>query len=297
MQPGLHHQRLRGLDAPRGGEVRELAIGDWRIRLSGLDGALAACLDRRWAGFLAGGGAAPSVELETRRAGRPWMAPRPGEPYRIECGLDGGVPVVWSYNFAAAPVDGARWRAGLADSGDEPVERAVENLVRYMVARLAVLEGGFALHGAGVLRDGRAHVFAGGSGSGKSTAVALSTEARSLGDDFAVVVPLTDGVWVTTAVPFDNRERAPVDPPRGWLPLAGVWRLHQTTRARVEHPPAFLARASLTACVAFAWALPDLADDWLRQVERFVATGLYAHLHFRRAPDFWQRIDEVQRPV
>jgi hypothetical protein len=195
--------------------------------------------------------------------------------------------VILSYHFAlCAEDDPTIWRVAVADQSSEPMERVVDNATRYVVARLAIESGGFALHGAAVLRDGRAYLFAGPSRSGKSTAVALAAPALSMGDDFAVILADPDG-WTAPALPFDNSERIEHQPPRGLHPVAGIWRLHQSAITRLEHPADSLAVASLMGCTAFAWALPEFSGDLLEQVKRFVLDGRFAHLHFSRDADLW----------
>ena len=176
------------------------------------------------------------------------------------------------------------------DNPDVPIDRLLDNVARYFVARLAIERGGFALHAAGLLKDGRAHLLAGPSRAGKSTAVSMAENAVSLGDDMALAVPGPDG-WLAPALPFDNSERIVHDPPEGLFPLAGIWRLHQASQTRVEHPPSSLAAASLMACAAFPWALPDLADPLLGQVKHAIDDGCFAHLHFSKEADFWGCLD------
>jgi len=286
-------ERLGRSNRPRGRNDGRLRIGGWSVRLAGLDDALAESLRRRWGAFLAGAGRAadeaPDADVELCLGDpSPWLSQRPGEAYRLEGAVTGGRLVVWSYAFAAVAraERPARWRAALADPSVEPAERAVDNLARYLVARLAAARGGFAIHGAGVLREGRAWLFAGASGTGKSTAVRLSSPAPGLGDDFAIAVP-REGGWSSAAVPFDNSEHVTAEPPRGWIPLAGIWRLYRADAPRVEDLPAGRAAASLMACAAFPWAMPDRLSSLLESTGRFAADGLFHHLHFARRPDFW----------
>jgi hypothetical protein len=187
------------------------------------------------------------------------------------------------------PDDPASWRAGLAITDAEPPARIVENLVRYLIARLCVRDGGFALHAAGVLRDGRAHLFAGPSRSGKTTAVGLSP-GTSLGDDFSIVVDTTEG-WRTTAVPFDNLERPPESPPTGWIPVAAIWRLERSAETAVRVPAAVQAASSLMASATFPWAMPDLTDAMLEHVRHFVSTSVFGILSFTKESDFWPLIE------
>lgn len=282
---------LERMRIPFGGESRTLAIGDWAIRIRGLDATFAETLDRRWGPFCSPDppGVADALVLSIADAGdATWIEPSAeGETYRIEARTYGGVPVVTSYAFAARPEDdGSRWQAAVRRDGPEPAGRVLENLVRVLVARRAVELGGIAMHAAGVLRDGDTHLFVGPSGAGKSTAVGLSAPCVSLGDDFGFVVPDPEGEgWRTAAVPFDNAERVSEEPPSGWLPVAGVWRLVQAEAHRVERPAR--VELSVLACAAMPWAMPDLGDRLLENAARFAASGPFGHLHFRADAGFW----------
>jgi hypothetical protein len=284
------HAELRTLDRTWGNEARILIIGDRHVRIEGLDVELADALDRRWGAFLgrpAGEMADYTMRiLRVSRGG--WLKHEgPSEQYRIEAVNDAESRVIISYHFAlCAEEDPAIWRVAVADQSSEPLERILDNATRFVVARLAIESGGFALHGAAVLHDGRAYLFAGPSRSGKSTAVALAAPALSMGDDFALVVRGRNG-WAAPALPFDNSERIETPPPRGLHPVAGIWRLHQSEITRLEHPVTTLGVASLMGCTAFSWALPELSGDLLEQVKGLVLDGLFAHLHFSKNTDIW----------
>jgi hypothetical protein len=195
-----------------------------------------------------------------------------------------------SYAFAAAPAGPAgAWRIALHPDPVEPAGRTVENAVRCILGRACVETGGFSLHGAGVLRGGRAHIFAGKSNSGKTTAVSLSPQCIPLGDDYALLLPYREG-WAAPAVPFDNSEEAPADPPRGLHPIEGVWRLFQSPENRLEIPAEPARTASILACIANAETVSDMVDRLVDNVGRFAAQVRYGHLHFRKDPGFWELI-------
>lgn len=285
-------RRLERCETPRGDEARDFTVGWTTFRFLGLDDALAAELRRRWGGFLIAAGAPGAVDVNVVRGdGAGWLPPAaPGEAYRLEGERDRGGVLARSHHFALGSFEGG-WRLALEETAAEPLPRMMDNAARYLVAREAIEAGGMAFHGAGVERDGRAWIFAGPSRAGKSTAVSLSTPALSLGDDFAVVFP-EEGRFVAHAVPFDNAEVPPpgadaTDP----LPLEAILRLHQAAAPRLVCPSRLAAQASLLACAAFPWAVPDLLDRLQANAEAILEAGLFAHLEFAKDPSFWALLD------
>jgi hypothetical protein len=277
------YTRLKACNRPFGDESRTLVLGRSPIRIEGLDADLAARLEGRWGGFLhRAASERPARCVRVVRGGEHgWLERwKAGESYRLEALHDLPQRLVASYHFAlCSEPEPSRWRVAVTEQQEEPLERILENALRFVAADLAVAAGGFAMHAAAVLWDGRAYVFAGPSGAGKSTAVRLCAPAVSLGDDFGLVLPGETG-WSAPAVPFDNSERVADRPAEGLFPVAGVWRLLKAPQTRVERPPPALAVASLLGCAAFPWAMPERAGALAEQVERFVAAGRYAHLHF-----------------
>ena len=286
---------------PWGDAIGCLRLADWSIVVDGLDRTVSRGLAERWgACWTNQPEPTPTLRLALQSAAERWLpAPRPGELYRIEAaGRDDGFHVR-SYQFIAWPDGPGLWRASVFADGEEPAGRTVENLLRYLVARLAVEAGGVPWHGAGVLRGRKAFVFVGPSRAGKSTAVGLSVPPGcSLGDDMSVLIQ-RDGRWWTVALPFDNAGGLPSGAPAGWQPLAGVWRLFQAEQPRVVEPPKMTAAASAMTAVAFPWALRDLSARLLDAVDRLVHDGLYGHLHFALDPGFWEHLplDHADPPI
>src|SRR5207249_2549192 len=102
---------------------------------------------------------------------------REREVYRMHTAYEDGVFRTMSYRLASW-IDVRRREGALAlASGDlDPAPRALENFLRSSIAWLAIDNGGFLLHGAGIVRSGRGYLFYGPSGAGKSTLAALSPE-------------------------------------------------------------------------------------------------------------------------
>lgn len=279
-------------DLPLGDDSLAVAIGPWRFVLEGADTDSSRSLATRWGGFVERpdpDAPALTIAIQSSRRER-FLDPVPGEVYRVEGGVVEGGPLLVSYHFVAARESETAWRLALSSSVDEPRDRTVENALRGIVARLAIEAGGIALHGAGVARRSRAHVFAGPSGAGKTTAVRATAPSESLGDDFAVALPEAGG-WVTIAVPFDNAEEGPARPRRGTIPLAGIWKLFKADRPRVETPDSLRAAASLLSCAAIPSAMPDLATRLVEAAARYVTEGRFGHLYFRRGDDIWTIVE------
>jgi hypothetical protein len=281
--------RIAACDRPRGDRSRDLSIGPWRLRFEGLDAVLDESLAYRWGAFW---GPAQGIESVTVRVvrgdGATWVpAGPPGERYRIEAETDADGILVASYRFALATNRDRSWRLALEDAPQEPIPRLFENATRYLVARLAAEQGGVALHGAGIARNGRAWIFAGPSRSGKSTAIRL-TQGESLGDDFAVVLPSVNGFSVP-AVPFDNAETGVASSPPA--PLAMILRLHQGPKPILTRPTGPMAHAALMACLAFPWALPDLSAKLDAAVAALVSGGRFGELTFAPDPSFWELLE------
>src|SRR5438034_53505 len=120
----------------------------------------------------------------------------------------------------------------LASGRLDPPQRALENFLRSSVAWLALDTGGFFLHGASIVRRGRAYLFYGPSGAGKSTLAAMNTEGAVISDDLTLVLRRPEGL-VAAGGPFRGTftRGAPVV---GTFPLAGFFRLRKDTTTQVR---------------------------------------------------------------
>jgi len=285
-------RRFDASDHACGENARDLSIGDRAFRFEGLSDAQVAALERCWGPYFLADSGLPVDRTIRVVDGGPgvWLArPRAGELYRVEALATPSAVLAMSYSFAVGPDSDGNWRLALATDSEEPAEQAVENATRVVTARMALERGGFAMHSAGVVRDGKAWIFAGPSGSGKSTAVRLSAPATSLGDDFGLVLPGIDG-WVTPPLPFDNTHAIVERPTEQSFPVEGIWRLFKADRPGVECLTGLAAVTSLSSCLALPWAMPDLAGVALGQVDRFCAEALFGHLHFGLDGGFWEAL-------
>ncbi len=171
----------------------------------------------------------------------------------------------------------------------DPRERALENLCRVAVAWIAVERGGFLIHGASIVRNGRAYIFYGRSASGKSTLASMSTEGEVISDDLSLVLPSPKGMVVVGA-PFRGTWRGGA-PVKGTFPLVGMFLLAQDTRTWVEEPSKMHAAAEYIANLPFVNDAFHAYPDLMERLERAAAAIPVKVLHFRPDPDFWPAID------
>jgi len=219
--------------------------------------------------------------------------PEKWELYRLLTALENGVFRTVSYRLASW-IDVARRRGqvALARGGRDPAPRAMENFLRGAVAWLALDSGGFLLHGASIVRRGRAYLFYGPSGAGKSTLAAMSSDGEVISDDLTLILPQPEGL-VAAGGPFRGTYKGG-EPVVGTYPVAGFYRIHKDVRTRV--------RPDDGACFAdLIGNLPSVVDQTPRHPEildgiRARVAGLpFRHLHFRKDEDFWPAIDSDRR--
>jgi hypothetical protein len=285
-------EAFRGVDQPAGPERLAVDLQGLTVRLDGLPADLAAAMRVAYGPYL-GSGEAPLLRIEVLRDEREYfIEPRfhkEWEVYKVLTEHDGRIFRLMSYRFAAW-YDVALGRGQLLLSRGEldPAPRAMENFLRSAFAWLAMHRGGFLLHGASIVRDGRAHVFYGPSGAGKSTLSAMSRQGRVISDDLTPMLRTEAGLEVLGS-PFRGTYRVG-EPVVGRFPVAAFYRLRKDTGTFV--------RPGNAACFAdllgnLPWVVdqmprhPELAD----RAHAAVQGVPFFYLHFEKDADFWPAID------
>jgi len=166
-------------------------------------------------------------------------------------------------------------------------EYALDSLIRILLTVALLPKDGFLLHAASVVREGKAHVFVGRSGAGKSTVASLSPEGTVLTDEISLLRK-TDGVWRAHGTPFWGEFRA------GGInesyPVAAIHCLVQAAETRLEPiRPKDLLRAILP-CVLFFSSGTEANGDLLNILMLFAQSIPCFRLHFRKDPSFWGAI-------
>ena len=166
-------------------------------------------------------------------------------------------------------------------------EYALDSLLRILLTMVLLPRRGFLLHAATVVRDGRAYVFTGRSGAGKSTVASLSPAGTVLTDEISLL-RFTDGCWQAYGTPFWGEFRAAGQ--NEHYPIAGIYTLVQSAEDRVEGLTTKEMIRALLPCVLFFTSRVEANEDLLRLLLGFVAQVPGQRLHFRRDDRFWKVI-------
>ena len=235
------------------------------MRLSSQDATLLSAAMRRYDGFNSTERKRFSIEIETLASSKTGEA-------SFACEFEGA--------HVVADADSARF-TGVRH------EYALDSLLRMLLSWRLLPETGFLLHAATVIRNGKAYVFFGRSGAGKSTVASLSPSGSVFTDEISLLKRV-DGEWRAFGTPFWGDFRA--DGMNCSAPLAGVFRLLQSPMNRVESlRPAELVKA-LLPCVLF---FSSRVGDHQRLLEIMDATSREVpgyNLQFQKNRSFWEAI-------
>src|SRR5262249_18785623 len=127
-------------------------------------------------------------------------------------------------------------------------EYDIDSLVRVLLSMVLLRQDGFLLHAATMVRDGKAYVFCGRSGAGKSTAASLSPAGSVLTDEISLLRRY-DGEWFAHGTPFWGEFRSGGRNER--YPLGGIYALRQATQDSAEPLSTMKAFRTLLRCVLF----------------------------------------------
>jgi hypothetical protein len=164
-------------------------------------------------------------------------------------------------------------------------EYALDSLLRILLTAVLLPRQGFLLHAASVVRDGRAYIFAGRSGAGKSTVAALSPVGSVLTDEISLI-RYSDSCWQAYGTPFWGEFRAAGM--NRHYPIAGIYLLSQAKQDRFEPLTAKETLRALLPCVLFFTSEQRANEALLSTLLEIVERVPGYRLHFRRSPNFWR---------
>lgn len=288
------------LGGPFGDRQLTIRAAGVSARLAGLSPRQHADLAARYGIFArreADGGDV-DLSVDVRRSPRAsFLRPRGGpkaETHRLLTRREGADLLAWSYDWAAClGADGGAAILAAASEDRVAFDRTIENFLRVAFAHMALRKGGVLLHGAAVVRGGRAYVFFGPSGSGKTTVTLLSRGNLILSDDLVMIVPAGGGEgFVASSVPFRGL-LAPQATSDERYPLAGLFRLVQDTADGLEDVSRPRAVGEIVQSLPFVTERPEAAERALENASALASSTPVKRLHFRKDAAFWRIVESV----
>lgn len=242
-----------------------ISVGNIAMEVRAESEALRQTIAKRYAAFADGGESSLRIQV-------------------LPEGAESGKQVLFACDFEGARVEA---NPGGAHFLRVKNEYAVDSLLRMYLSWELLNRTGFLLHAATVVREGRAYVFAGKSGAGKSTVASLSPPGSVLTDEISLV-RRESGLWRAYGTPFWGEFRAAGS--NTSAPVAGILKLAQAKAnecqplGRVE-----LFRVLMTNILFFS----KTAEDHQRLLEIAGAAAEEirgAVLRFQKTKRFWEAI-------
>lgn len=241
----------------------ELSIGCVPLRLQMSDAQLFGAASARYAAF-------------TDAAAQP-----------ITIALNDGAPPEGALADFGYEFEGAALRAFSSGIRFDGVRNqyALDSLLRVLLSWKLLGHHGFLLHAATVVRNGKAYIFTGRSGAGKSTVASLSPEGSVLTDEISLI-RREDGVWRAYGTPFWGEFRAAGS--NTSAPVAGIFRLLQAAENQVGTlRPVAILRALLPNVLFFS-AEAGATRQLLEILSRAALEIPGYNLAFRKNSTFWE---------
>jgi len=221
----------------------DIVIGGVRVGVRTSSASFLALLEQRYEGFIDRPGitdfefdvelAEPSGDAADENV----RVYRDGHQWRIERG---------DFRAALDPIA----RRGRIRQSENPY--SIDSVLRIVHTLALAREGGFLMHAASAVVDGRAFVFAGASGAGKTTISRLAPRGvRLLSDEISYLRRGVDSLYYAYGTPFAGELARSGENLRA--PLAAVYLLEKGAANGVEPvDPAQAARAILANLLFFA---------------------------------------------
>jgi hypothetical protein len=193
-----------------------------------------------------------------------------------------GEPADFGYEFEGAVL--RAFSSGIRFDGVKN-QYALDSLLRIFLSWKLLEHQGFLLHAATVIRNGKAYIFTGRSGAGKSTVATLSPQGSVLTDEISLL-RREQGVWRAYGTPFWGEFKAAGS--NSSAPVAGIFRLLQAPENRVVllRPMAILR--TLLPNVLFFSAEQESTRRLLEILSRAATEINGYNLSFRKNATFWE---------
>lgn len=166
-------------------------------------------------------------------------------------------------------------------------EYALDSLIRILLTMALLPKRGFLLHAASIVRDGRAYIFMGRSGAGKSTVSSLSPKGSVLTDEISLIRFDRDG-WRAHGTPFWGEFRAAGQ--NQDYSIAGIYCLKQAKENRLVPLTVKEMLRAILPCVLFFSSDPQANNELLNILVGFTREIPCFRLHFLKDSSFWNAV-------
>jgi len=260
-------------------ETVSVEIGGTAISLRTPDASFRQLLAYRYAGFV-GNAYRPQFEFDIDLCAPSESASEDEVQVRIE----GGDWLLQRGDFHA------RWRpaAGRGQIRQAHSPYAIDSVLRIVHTLILARQGGFLLHAASAIRDGRAFLFAGVSGAGKTTISRLApSDTVLLSDEISYVKRHDQGFWAY-GTPFAG-ELARAGENRS-APIEALFFLEKGPANRIEPLDATEAVRRLLRNILFFANDAKLVELIFQSACEFVSVVPVQRLIFVPDPRAWEII-------
>ena len=256
-----------------------IEIGGVPVRVHSTNNSFLGMLERRYAGFVTLGSHA-GFEFDIELA-----EPGSGD-------ADAELRVSW---------DSGQWRLERGDFAAEfnPLTRrgrirqspnpySIDAVFRILHTLLLAQEGGFLLHAASAIRNGKAFVFAGVSGAGKTTIASLAPADATLLTDEISFVRKDGDHYAAFGTPFTGELGKPGE--NVYAPIAGLYLLEKGPLNHIAPVTAAEASRAFLANVLFFAEDQELVRSVFHSACEFVAQVPVCRLTFVPDSRVWEML-------
>jgi hypothetical protein len=270
---------------PESKHVACVEIGGIPISLSTSDKVFFELLRRRYEDFLSTTPAEFALDFEI-------IEPRPASDDDVRVRRDGEEWLLERGDFSA------RWdpRTGTGRVRQNANPYSLDSVLRILHSLILARRGGFLLHAASAICDGRAFLFSGVSGAGKTTMTRIATpNVALLTDEISYVRPDA----VRDGRPGAASYRAFGTPFAGELakagentsaPIAALFFLEKGPDNRIDEMSSAEAVRRLMRNILFFAEDPNLVEELLATACAFVASLPIRRLTFYPDSQVWERV-------
>ena len=164
-------------------------------------------------------------------------------------------------------------------------EYDLDSLLRILLSVVLLEKRGFLLHAATVVRNGKAYVFMGRSGAGKSTVASLAPAGTVLTDEISLI-RCDHGAWQAYGTPFWGEFRA--EGQNRCAPLAGIFSLVQAPHNRTAPIRGTQALAAMLGNTLFFAPGREARENLLGILAGLVVAVPVHRLEFKKDASFWE---------